>query len=78
MKTLLFERDDDEMEYCIVYWHGGNNKLEVYPNVIDRNTIPANCGIDHVVKMLNTLSEHDWELVSHSGTKGKWMWVLQK
>ena len=66
------------MDHCVVYWHGINSKLEIYPHLIDLNTIPSNCGLDHVVKMLNTLSTHGWKLISHSGTKGEWMWVLHK
>lgn len=70
----------DSVDYCIVYWHGINGKVEVYPHLSQGfyNTIPQSAGIDHIVKILNHLSFVGWTVISNSGTKGKWMWVLKR
>ena len=50
------------MEYCLVYYHGPNDRLEITPMPKDTSILTVKTNGDNLLKALNYLGIRGWEL----------------
>jgi hypothetical protein len=62
-------------EFCLLYWHGPGNSLEVYPFT---KKARSNAFLEHVKNMMDDLSENGWTFVDMTATRGQWMYVFKR
>ena len=68
------------MEYCALYYHGPNDKLEIVPLPKDSTILTVKTTLSNLVNALNYLGGKGWELKKTINLKkNKWMqWMFER
>ena len=60
------------MEFCLIYYHGPNDRLEMTPMPKDQSILSIKTNGDNLIKAFNYLGTRGWQLgKKHFSSQGK-------